>query len=109
MIFSDSKLTSKRVLVRFYYWMDPNMGYGDGGTYVYANIPLKYFKEVEKQRHPSVGGSYFTYELDIVKGEEITGKKYWTMELGYGLGDNTNEVNELTEQLNRLSTVKEIN
>lgn len=37
----------KEVPVRFFYWQDPNMGIGDGGTRCYALVPVEAF-EIEE-------------------------------------------------------------
>ena len=67
MIFSDKKLTSKSILVRFYEWMDKERGYGDAGTHCYKEIPLSEFKEQSKKR---INGSfYYTYTLNSEYGK----------------------------------------
>lgn len=92
MIFSDKKLVDEVINVRFYYWSDPNKGWGDAGTKGYYNIPLKYFEETKNERH--VGGFYYTYELNLEKGEEILGKGFW-MNYGYDLYKEEERIEEV--------------
>ncbi len=84
MIFSDNKITSKEILVRFYYYADTSKGWGDTGTACYEWIPIDDFVETEQSR--IVDGNYYTYQLDQQVGKRILGD-YWWMDYGYEIGD----------------------
>src|SRR4051812_35878597 len=53
------KLTSEKVLVRFFYYTDVNMGWGDGGTAGYAFVPRKFFQETANK--DIKGGTFYSY------------------------------------------------
>ena len=86
MLFRDKQITAKTVKVRFYNYSDPNMGWGDSGTVMYATFPKEAFVEKEELCLPKVGGSYFTYKFteewyNILKQAFVS--DCWYMGIGY--------------------------
>lgn len=74
---TENKLTTPIVCVRIYNFADPSMGYGDGGTYAYAEIPLTNFTEVAINRHDG-SVAFYRYEpktengiIETANGEKI--------------------------------------
>lgn len=106
MIFTDKKITSESILVRFYEWMDKEKGYGDAGTVLYKRIPLSWFTLKTKGR---VDGSiYYTYSIDSDKAKSLLGNYWWT-NYGYGIGkksDLDNQISALEKQLKLLKSFK---
>lgn len=103
MIFTDKKLTSKSILIRFYEWADKERGYGDAGTHCYRDIPLLEFKVKSKKRMD--GSFYYTYTLNSDYGKKLLNNNHWWCEYGYTLAnekDRTNEIVLLQRQLKRL-------
>lgn len=85
MIFSDNKLTSDKILVRFYKWLDWERGYGDAGTALYINLPLDLFKEKEEKGYGDI--PYFTYRLTEEGYELMKDYGYSRMSQGYELAN----------------------
>jgi hypothetical protein len=105
---SRTKLTSENVLVRFYNYSDPNMGWGDEGTKMYATLPLSAFSLEE--RDFGKNGKTYAYTLTdewYTKLEAMFGK-YWHMSLGYELGDEDKRYNEIKEAKAMLKAVETI-
>lgn len=97
MVFSDKKIKTKSIKIRFYKYSDPNMGWGDNGTKMYASFPIEAFNEVEEKRFD--GSSYYTYAFtdeEYKKLQKVFGR-YWHMDLGYELMDNKKRLKEIEE------------
>jgi hypothetical protein len=82
MIFSNTKIKAKTILVRFYFYSDTERGYGDAGTAAYFKIKLEDFSMVENSNYSR--GKYYTYSLNDAANEKIQNVlgKSW----GYGIG-----------------------
>jgi hypothetical protein len=83
MIFSNTQIKTKTILVRFYFYSDSERGYGDAGTAKYFKMKLEDFAMVENS-HFGGGGKFYTYRLTDAadqKIQEVLGK-HW----GYGIG-----------------------
>ena len=104
MIISDTKITDEKVTIRFYKWADPCMGYGDAGTYKYAELSPADFN-VEEELNSDGTIWYYKYYLKQEVGERVIGNHWW-MTVGYRLSSPTerdNEIAALTEKINHLS------
>jgi hypothetical protein len=83
MIFSNTQIKTKTILVRFYFYSDSERGYGDAGTAKYFKMKLEDFSMVENSRFGG-GGKFYTYKLtDEAYGkiQKVLGKSW-----GYGIG-----------------------
>ena len=80
MIFTDSPIKDKSILVRFYNYSDTEKGYGDAGTKLYARISLDKFECKEEERFD--GTHYYTYTLNHEFALQLLGNYYW-IETGY--------------------------
>jgi hypothetical protein len=82
MIFSNTKIKAKSILVRFYFYTDSERGYGDAGTAKYFKMKLEDFTMVENSNYSR--GKYYTYRLTDAADEKIQNVlgKHW----GYGIG-----------------------
>jgi hypothetical protein len=82
MIFSNTKIKTKTILVRFYFYSDIERGYGDAGTAKYFKMKLEDFSMVENSNCSR--GKYYTYSLNDAADEKIQNVlgKSW----GYGIG-----------------------
>jgi len=83
MIFSNTQIKTKTILVRFYFYSDSERGFGDAGTAKYFKMKLEDFSMVENSRFGD-GGNYYTYRLTDAADQKIQNflGKHW----GYGIG-----------------------
>ena len=111
MIFSNTKIKTKSLLVRFYFYSDTERGYGDAGTVSYFRIKLASFTEEENTRIN--GAKYYTYKLNdeaYGKIQNLLGKS-WGYGIGYDKGKETvrkSEVDRLRKTLSRVESVSTI-
>ena len=110
MIYSD-KITSDTVLIRFHYYSDVNMGWGDSGTILYKRIPLKFFTQEIFKRID--GSTTYNYTL-TPEGWQYAGVSY-TSDIGYdkasekGLEQEKKELREtITHCQNLLNKLENI-
>jgi len=93
MLHSDLRITEQVTLVRFYYYDDINMGWGDAGTAGYFSIPLSELIEEENTRFD--GSNYFTYKIKREYINELfNGGGY---DMGYELASETQRENEINK------------
>jgi hypothetical protein len=92
MIFTDTPIKAKTVLVRFYNYSDTEKGWGDAGTAGYYKIDMINFTEEEETRFD--GSKYYTYSLDNEVGKKIFGDFWW---IGHGY-ERTTEAKRKKEQ-----------
>ena len=107
MIFTDSPIKDKTILVRFYHYSDTERGYGDAGTKLYSRISLDKFECKEEERFD--GTNYYTYTLNHEFALQLLGNYYW---IGTGYQQTTEkemqrEKAEAEKMMQMLSTVKE--
>lgn len=107
MIFTDSPIKDKTILVRFYHYSDTERGYGDAGTKLYSRISLDKFECKEEERFD--GTNYYTYSLNHEFALQLLGNYYW---IGTGYQQTTEkemqrEKAEAEKMMQMLSTVKE--
>jgi len=108
MIFSKTKIKTKSLLVRFYFYSDTERGYGDAGTVSYFRIKLSSLNEVEET---SISGTkYYTYRLTDEAYEKIQNVlgKSWGYGIGYDKGKETNRKNEIDRLRKTLSRVEAV-
>ena len=108
MVFSDKKIKAESINIRFYKYSDPNMGWGDDGTIMYASFPKEAFKETEEKRFDNT--SFYTYAFtdeEYKKLQKVFGR-YWHMDLGYELMDNNKRLKEIEEAKKIIKIVEEI-
>jgi hypothetical protein len=108
MIFSNTKIKAKSILVRFYNYSDSERGYGDAGTAGYFRIKLSSFIEVENARDS--GSKYYTYRLTdeaYEKIQKVLGKS-WGYGIGYDKGSQTKRRQEITSLRKTLSRVERV-
>ena len=107
MIFTDQKLTEPTLMIRWYKYSDPNMGWGDEGTEIYIPYPLNVFKEKENERLPKgCKKFYYTYEFNEEFKPSLVKEfgNYWWIGRGYELADEAKrlaKIKELKEALKR--------
>lgn len=111
MIFSNTKIKSKTILVRFYNYSDSERGYGDAGTAGYFRIKTSNFEEVEKTKYD--GSKYYTYHLNDEADQKIKNLlgDFWGYGIGYDKGNETDrkkEANRLRKTLEVIETVQSI-
>jgi hypothetical protein len=111
MIFSNTKLKAKSILVRFYFYSDTERGYGDAGTAAYFKIKLEDFSMVENSNYSR--GKYYTYRLTDAADQKI--QKVLGKSWGYGIGyemrtgkERQLEIIKLRAKLEAAETVEEI-
>jgi hypothetical protein len=111
MIFTDKKIATKTVKVRWYKYSDPNMGWGDAGTEMYAEFPFSAFIEKEEERLPKgCKDFYYTYEFTPEWSEKlktIFGDCWW-MRRGYEMTKDEKRKNEIREAENVLRIARNI-
>jgi hypothetical protein len=106
MIFTDQKINTPEVKIRFYFYKDWEKCYGDAGTKMYAIFPLSAF--IEKENKKLNKGSYFTYDFT----KEWDGKldvifeDYWRMSFGYELADEAKRMAEIEKATNIIEIAK---
>lgn len=111
MIFSNTKIKAKSILVRFYFYSDTDRGYGDSGTAAYFRIKLDGLHEVENTSFN--GDKYYTYRLTdeaYEKIQKVLGKS-WGYGIGYDKGSQTErkkETDSLRKILSRIEKVPTI-
>ena len=111
MIFSDTKIKAKSILVRFYNYSDSERGYGDSGTAGYFRIKTSNLIEVENTF--STGSKYYTYRLNDEADQQIQKVlgKHWGYGIGYDKGKETDrrkEIALLRKNLSRIEAVPTI-
>ena len=108
MIFLNTKIKAKSLLVRFYFYSDSERGYVDAGTAGYFRIKLSSFIEVENTR--ANGGKYYTYRLNEVADQQIQKVlgKSWGYGIGYDKGSQTKRRQEITSLRKTLSRVERV-
>lgn len=108
MVFSDKKIKTKSIKIRFYNYHDPYMGRGDDGTKMYALFSKEAFKETEEKRFDNT--SFYTYAFtdeEYKKLQKVLGE-YWHMDLGYELMDNKKRLKEIEEAKKIIKIAEEI-
>ena len=92
MIFTDTPIKAKTVLVRFFNYSDTEKGWGDSGTAGYYRIDMKNFTMEEHTRFD--GSKYYGYALNTEAGKKIFGNYWW---IGHGY-ERTTESKRRKEQ-----------
>jgi len=97
-IFTDNKLTAERIEVRFYNYSDPNMGWGDTGTHMYAEFPLSAFEVEEDERFDK--SKYYVYSFTEEWYEKLKGTlgNCWWMGHGYEMATEEKKEKERLEK-----------
>lgn len=108
MIFSDTPIKAKTVLVRFYNYSDTEKGYGDAGTAGYYKIDMKNFTMEENTRFD--GSKFYGYTLDNEAGKKLFGDFWW---IGHGYERTTEskrkkELQEIEAMFGRVRQVQTI-
>ena len=108
MIFSDTKIKAKSILVRFYNYSDTERGYGDAGTAGYFRIKTSNLIEVENTR--TSGGKFYTYRLNEVADQQIQKVlgKHWGYGISYDKGKETDRRKEIALLRKTLSRVERV-
>jgi len=108
MIFLNTKIKAKSLLVRFYFYSDSERGYGDAGTAAYFRIKLTSFIEEENTRDN--GSKYYTYRLTDEADEKIQKVlgKSWGYGIGYDKGSPLKRRQEIASLRKTLSRVEKV-
>ena len=108
MIFSNTKIKAKSILVRFYFYSDSERGYGDAGTAAYFRIKFDNFHEVENTC--SNNTKYYTYRLNDVANEQIQKilGKHWGYGIGYNKGSQVERKKETARLRKNLSLIEKV-
>ena len=98
MLSSQTRLTGKTVEVRFYNYSDPNMGWGDTGTHMYAEFPLTAFKEEREEYQPDNVWYHYSFTEEWYEKLKGTLGNCWWMGHGYELATEENKEKERLEK-----------
>jgi hypothetical protein len=107
MIFTATPISKKNIIVRFFYYSDPNRGYGDAGTARYMNISIDKFEcqvGVDFNNKP-----YYCYTLNDDTREKILFNHKWYGRIGYEQSTAKQQRKELCEVQERIEQLSHTN